>query len=82
MKKELIKIFVNGVEKEVEKRDYSFEEVIILAFGSFESSQMSYTVVSIRKNQDGDKEKRVYAYGDMIKMKEGLKINVDSTNRS
>jgi hypothetical protein len=80
--KKLITVVINGEEKQVEKRDYSFQEIIVLAYGSFDDSQKSYTLVSTLKNDDGEKHSREYSFGDMIKMKEGMRINVDSTNRS
>lgn len=80
--KKLITVIINGEEKQVEKRDYTFQEVIELAFGSFDNSQKSYTMVSTRKNDEGGKHKESYSFGDVIKMKEGMRINVDSTNRS
>ncbi|MFZ5944245.1 MAG: multiubiquitin domain-containing protein [Bacillota bacterium] len=78
----LITVIINGQPVEVEKRSYSFQEVITLAFGSYDDSQKSYTMVSTRKNDDGDKHKISYSLGDQIKMKDGMRINVDSTNRS
>ncbi|MGE4274181.1 MAG: multiubiquitin domain-containing protein [Desulfitobacterium sp.] len=78
----LITVIINGQPVEVEKRSYSFREVITLAFGSYDDSQKSYTMVSTRKNDDGDKHKISYSLGDQIEMKDGMRINVDSTNRS
>lgn len=77
-----INVVINGVQKVVEKRDYSFQEVIILAFGSYNETQSSYTMVSTRKNDDGEKHTTSYSLGDFINMKEGMRINVDSTNKS
>ncbi|WP_298203225.1 multiubiquitin domain-containing protein [Desulfosporosinus sp.] len=78
----VITVIINGQPVEVEKRSYSFQEVITLAFGSYDDSQKSYTMVSTRKNDDGDKHKISYSLGDQIKVKDGMRINVDSTNRS
>jgi len=78
----LVTVIINGQPVEVEKRSYSFQEVVTLAFGSYDDSQKSYTMVSTRKNDDGDKHKISYSLGDEIKMKDGMRINVDSTNRS
>jgi Multiubiquitin len=80
--KNQITVIVNGEPKEVEKRDYSFQEVVVLAYGSYNDSQQSYTIVSTLKNDKGEKHSRDYSFGDVIKMKEGMRINVDSTNRS
>jgi hypothetical protein len=78
----IITVHINGEPKEVENRKYSFQEVIVLAYGSYDDSQKSYTMYSTRKNDDGGKHKQQYSFGDEIDMKEGLRINVDSTNRS
>lgn len=80
--KDLITVIINGEPKGVEKRKYSFREVVILAYGSFDDSQKSYTMYSTRKNDNGEKHKQSYSFGDEINMKEGMRINVDSTNRS
>ncbi len=80
--KKLITVIINGEPKEVEKREYSFQEVVELSFGSYDDAQKSYTMYSTRKNDDGSKHKQPYSFGDEIKMKEGMRINVDSTNRS
>jgi hypothetical protein len=77
-----ITVIINGQPVTIEKRSYSFQEVVSLAFGSYDDSQQSYTMVSTRKNDDGDKHKLSYSLGDEISMKEGMRINVDSTNRS
>lgn len=81
MKKQ-ITVIINAEPKQVEKRDYSFQEVVILAYGSFDDSQKSYSMVSTLKNDKGEKHSQEYSFGDVIKMKEGMRINVDSTNRS
>jgi len=80
--KKFITVVINAEEKDVEKRKYSFQEVIELAFGSYEESQKSYTMLSTKKNDDGGKQQIHYSFGDTIDMKEGMRINVDSTNRS
>ena len=77
-----INIVINGEPKVVEKRDYTFQEVIILAYGSYDSSMKSYTLNLTRKNDDGEKHTESYSFGDTIKMKEGVRVNIDSTNRS
>lgn len=78
----IISIVVNGAQKEVEKKEYSFEEIVALAFGSYDSSKKSYTLTVTKKNDDGKKHSVSYSLGDKIKVKEGVRINVDPTNRS
>jgi len=77
-----VAIVINGVQKEVEKREYTFQEIVSLAFGSYDDSQKSYTIVSTLKNDDDGKHKKSYSLGDTINIKEGMRINVDSSNRS
>lgn len=77
-----INVVVNAQLMQVEKREYSFQEVVKLAFGAYDDSMKGYTMSSSRKNDDDGKHSRSYSFGDMIKMKEGMRINVDSTNRS
>jgi len=73
-----IQVVINGSPKEVEKRDYSFEEIVELAFGSYDKNK-AYTMVSTNKH---GKNPHTYSVGDEIKMNEGMRINVDSTIRS
>ncbi len=63
----------------VEKREYTFEEVVELAFGSYDETNKSYTMISTNKN---GKDPKTYSIGDKVNMKEGMQINVDSTVRS
>lgn len=74
-----INVIINGSPMEVEKREYTFEEVVALAFGSYDTANKSYTMVSTNKH---GKDPRTYSIGDRIKMKEDMRINVDSTVRS
>ena len=53
----IIQIVINGVPKQVEKRDYTFQEVISLAFGSYFPENQSYTITTTRKNDDQSKQK-------------------------
>jgi len=74
-----INVFINATKMKVEKRDYTFEEIVKLAFGSYDETNKSYTMISTNKN---GKDPRTYSPGDKIKMKEEMRINVDSTIRS
>ncbi|HAE43294.1 MAG TPA: hypothetical protein DCG34_10330 [Clostridiales bacterium] len=77
-----ISIVINGEQKVAENRDYTFKEIIILAFGSYDDSKHSYTVTMTKKNDEGEKHSESYSFGDTIKLKEGVRLNIDSTNRS
>jgi len=53
-----ITVIINGEPKELEKKNYSFKEIIAIAYGSYDESQKSYTMMSTRKNQSGSKHKK------------------------
>lgn len=78
----IITVVINGEPKEIEKRKYTFQDVVRLAYGNYDDSQKSYTMIVTLKNDQGEKHKREYSFGDEINLKEGMRINVDSTNRS
>ena len=82
MKKDMITVYINSTPTEVEKRDYLFQEVIELAFGKYEDNMKSYTMTSTRKNDEDGEHTNTYSFGDKLKMKEGLRIDVEPTNRS
>lgn len=74
-------ILVNGEEKEVEKERISYQEVIILAFGNYDSSEgTTYTITYFRG--ENHKPNGVLVKGQEIMVKKGMKFNVSKTNRS
>lgn len=74
-------IIVNGEEKEVQKEKISYEEVIILAFGSYNDSQdVAYTIMYFRGNNE--KPNGFLLKGQEVNVKKGMKFNVSKTNRS
>lgn len=80
-KEKLITILVNGEEKEVEKERISYEEVIILAFGNYDSSERTtYTITYFRG--ENHKPNGVLVKGKEVMVKKGMKFNVSKTNRS
>lgn len=74
-------IIVNGEEKEVQKEKISYEEVIILAFGSYNDSQdVAYTIMYFSGNNE--KPNGFLLKGQEVNVKKGMKFNVSKTNRS
>lgn len=74
-------IIVNGEEKEVQKEKISYEEVIILAFGSYnDSNDVAYTIMYFRGNNE--KPNGFLLKGQEVNVKKGMKFNVSKTNRS
>lgn len=77
-----VTIIVNGEEKSWEKKDeISFEEVVILAFGSYvNNGQVEYTVTY--KRGQGNKPEGSLVQGQSVKVKDKMIFNVSQTNRS
>lgn len=68
-----ITVFINGTPKTVENRDYTLEEVAKL---SGHKPHKGYTMSSTQKK---GKNHQIYSMGDKIKMKEGMRLNIDLT---
>ena len=76
-----VTIIVNGEEKEVKKENISYEEVIILAFGSYnDSDDVAYTIMYFRGNNE--KPNGFLLKGQEVNVKKEMKFNVSKTNRS
>lgn len=69
-----ISVFINGTPKSVEKRDYTFEEVVKLA--GYTKLHKEYTMSSTLKEGTGH---HIYSVGDKIKMEDDMRINIDLT---
>lgn len=79
--KKTVTIVVNGREKEVEKDDLSFSEVVVLAFGSpATGDNIIYTVTY--KRGHGNKPEGTLVEGDTVKVKDGMVFNVTRTDKS
>lgn len=80
-KEKNIIIIVNGEEKEVKKEKISYEEVIMLAFGSYNDSEdIAYTIMYFRGNNE--KPNGFLLKGQEVNIKKEMKFNVSKTNRS
>lgn len=77
-----VTIIVNGEEKTWDKKDeISFEEVVILAFGSYvDNGQIEYTVTY--KRGQGNKPEGSLVKGQSVKVKDKMIFNVSQTNKS
>lgn len=76
----IIKIFVNSREKEVQKKELSYKEIVEFAFGCVGASETVYTITYSKgphKNPEGD-----MVDGDIVKIKEGMVFDVTATSRS
>lgn len=80
-KEKNIIIIVNGEEKEVKKEKISYEEVIMLAFESYNDSEdIAYTIMYFRGNNE--KPNGFLLKGQEVNIKKEMKFNVSKTNRS
>ena len=78
--KEII-ILVNSRDKQWNEKNISFDQVVILAFGSLsDNPNVSYTVTY--KKGDNHKPEGIMVKGDIVKVKDGMRFNVTQTNRS
>ena len=74
-------ILVNAREKVWNEKEISFDQVVILAFGTISNDpNVSYTVTY--KKGDNDKPEGIMVKGDEVKVKDGIRFNVTQTNRS
>lgn len=76
-----VKIIVNTREKEWGEKTISYEQVVVLAFGSYSAEEgVVYTVEyskGPKENSEGSLVK-----GQAVEVKEGMIFNVKHTNRS
>lgn len=80
MKKDLV-IIINGREKEWNEKTISFEQVVILAFGTYQNNgRTAYTVTYTRGNND--KPQGSMVAGDIVKVKHKMIFNVTATDKS
>lgn len=75
-----VKIIVNAREKSWDKEKISYEEVIVLAFGTFDPNTV-YTVDYLNGPEANPKGSMV-AGGKSVKVKEDMIFNVTPTNKS
>jgi hypothetical protein len=76
-----VTIIVNTREKKWDKKEISYKEVVVLAFGSYsDDPNVVYTVTyskGERPHQEGSLVK-----GESVKVKDGMIFNVTQTNKS
>jgi Multiubiquitin len=74
-------ILVNAREKEWSEKKITYDQVIVLAFGSISTDpNVSYSVTY--KKGDDEKPDGIMVSGDEVKVKDGMRFNVTQTNRS
>lgn len=77
----LVTIIVNAREKQVEKDDISFEEVVDIAFSPAPVGENVLFTVTYRRGQ-GNKPEGSLLAGQSVKVKDGMIFNVTATDKS
>ncbi|MBN2857452.1 MAG: multiubiquitin domain-containing protein [Candidatus Delongbacteria bacterium] len=74
-------LIVNGREKTWNEKEISFEQVVILAFGSISPKpNMIYTITY--KRGHGNNPEGLMEKDDILKVKDGMIFNVTATDKS
>ena len=74
-------IIVNTREKEWDKKEISYSEVVVLAFGSYsDDPNVVYTVTYSKAEKP--KHEGSLVKGEGVKVKNGMIFNVSQTNKS
>ena len=76
-----VTIIVNGRPKVVNKVEFSFEEIVLLAFPNATFGPDFEYTVTYTKGHNDNKEGTLTA-GQHVKVKEGMIFNVTETNKS
>ena len=74
-------IIVNAREKKWFEKKISFEQVIVLAFGIFETNESTSYTVTYKRGEDKKPEGSM-VNGDTISVKDKMIFNVSKTNKS
>jgi hypothetical protein len=79
--KKNVTITVNGKQKEVEKDDLSYDEVVELAFASPPTGENILITIVYRRGH-GDKPEGSLLPGGTVKVKDGMIFDVTATDKS
>ena len=76
-----VTIIVNARPKEWTEKQITYEQVVVLAFGSYTDDEKIDYTVSFSKGEDSKKEGTL-TKGEHVKVKNGMVFNVTRTDRS
>lgn len=79
--KKEVTIIVNTREKKWPKTKITYEEVIVIAFGSYSSDENIIYTVTYAKGEDSKHEGSLVQGGSVV-VKDGMIFNVTQTNKS
>jgi len=76
-----ITIVVNGTQKTVQKDEYTFDEIVKLAYENPPYGENTLFSVTYRKGH-GNKPEGILAPGESVKVKDGMIFDVTATDKS
>ena len=76
-----ITIVVNGTEKVVQKEDFTFDDIVKLAYDNPPFGQNTLFTITYRKGH-GNKPAGILAEGESVKVKKGKIFDVTATDKS
>lgn len=76
-----ITIIVNGREKVVPKTDYSFSQIVGLAYDTPQNGDNVTFTLTFRRGH-GNKPEGTLTEGETVKLKDGMIFNVTATDKS
>jgi len=76
-----ITIVVNGTQKIVQKDDFTFDEIVKLAFENPPYGENTLFSVTYRRGH-GNKPEGILAPGESVKVKDGMIFDVTATDKS
>ena len=74
-------IIVNGTAKEWGEKEISFEELVVLAFGSYQNNNKTCYTISYTRGNNG-KPQGSMVLGDSVIVKHNMIFNVTATDKS
>jgi hypothetical protein len=76
-----ITIVVNGTQKSVHKEEFTFDEIVKLAFDNPPYGENTLFSVTYRRGH-GHKPEGILAPGESVKVKDGMIFDVTATDKS
>lgn len=76
-----VTIVVNGTQKIVQKDDFTFDEIVTLAFENPPYGENTLFSVTYRRGH-GNKPEGILAAGESVKVKDGMIFDVTATDKS
>jgi hypothetical protein len=72
---------VNGREKTWADKKISYDQLVVIAFGSISNDPNVYYTITFKKGEN-NKPEGTLVKGDDVRLKDGMRFNVTQTNRS